>query len=59
MPPDFNELPVPKEQNASKKKEENQIKNLISRNEDDKTENNIVEKNTTIEDSLLKKIKDN
>ena len=59
MPPDFNELPVPKEQNVNSKKNEDEIKKLISSNEDEKIDNNIVEKKRTIEDSLLKKIKEN
>ena len=59
MPPDYNELPVPQKEIASNEKEENEIKKLISSNEDNKIENDIVEKNQTFEDSLLKKIKDN
>ena len=59
MPPDFNELPVPQEKNVTNEKDENEIKKLISNNEDNKIENDIVEKNQTFEDSLLKKIKDN
>ena len=59
MPPDFNELPVPKKQNVNNEKNEDKIKKLISSNEADKIDNNIEEKNRTIEDSLLKKIKEN
>lgn len=59
MPPDFNELPFPKEQNVNNEKNEDKIKKLISSNEADKIDNNIEEKNRTIEDSLLKKIKEN
>ena len=59
MPPDFNELPVPKKQNVNNEKNEDKIKKLISSNEDVKIDNNIEEKNRTIEDSLLKKIKEN
>ena len=59
MPPDFNELPIPQEKNASNEKDEDEIKKLISGNENEKIENDIVEKNQTLEDSLLKKIKDN
>ena len=57
MPPDFDELPVPKEETEISENDENEIKKLISINEDDKINNDISEKNKTIENSLLKKIK--
>ena len=59
MPPDFNELPVPQEENLSNQKDENEIKKLLSKNKGDKITNEIDEKNSSIENSLLKKIKDN
>ena len=59
MPPDFNELPIPQEENAGNEEDENQIKKLISENEEDKIKNEINEKNSSIENSLLKKIKEN
>ena len=59
MPPDFDELPVPQEEMESNENNENEIKKLISGSKDDKIENDIVEKNKTIENSLLKKIKKN
>ena len=59
MPPDFNELLIPKEQNINSEKNDDEIKKLISSSEDEKIDNNIVEKNRTVEDSLLKKIKEN
>ena len=59
MPPDFNELPIPQEKNANNENDENEIKKLLSKNKDDKIKNEIDEKNSSIENSLLKKIKDN
>ena len=59
MPPDFNELPIPQEKNANNENDENKIKKLLSKNEDDMIKNEISEKNSSIENSLLKKIKDN
>ena len=59
MPPDFNELPIPQEEGTNSEKDENEIKKLISKNEENKVKNDTAEKSKTIEDSLLKKIKDN
>ena len=59
MPPDYNELPVPKEENLINQKDENEIKKLLSKNKGDKITNEIDEKTSSIENSLLKKIKDN
>ena len=59
MPPDFNELPVPQEENLNNQKDENEIKKLLSKNKGDMIEKEISEKNSSIENSLLKKIKDN
>ena len=59
MPPDFNELPVPQDENLSIQKDENEIKKLLSKNKGGMTENEINEKNNSIEKSLLKKIKNN
>ena len=59
MPPDFNELPIPQEEGTNSEKDENEIKKLISKNEENKDKNDTAEKSKTIEDSILKKIKDN
>ena len=59
MPPDYNELPIPKEENLINQKDENEIKKLLSKNKGDKITNEIDEKTSSIENSLLKKIKDN
>ena len=59
MPPDFNDLPIPQEEDASNEDDENDIKKLLSENKADKIKDEIGEKNNSIENSLLKKIKDN
>tara|TARA_Y100000389_G_C17340554_1_gene453083 strand:- start:324 stop:632 length:309 start_codon:yes stop_codon:yes gene_type:complete len=56
MPPDYNELPFPKEQN---KKDENNIELLITNSNNIKVKDNVSEKNKSFEESLLKKIKEN
>ena len=57
MPPDYNELPIPKGENVEK--ETNDIKSLISKTNNDETKENLDEKNSTFESSILKKIKNN
>ena len=57
MPPDYNELPIPKKENVEK--ETNDIKSLISKTNNDETKENLDEKNSTFESSILKKIKNN
>ena len=57
MPPDFNDLPIP--QNENNESNENEIKKLILKKKDDELEKNISKKNKTFEDSFLKKIKEN
>ena len=59
MPPDYNELPVPKEENFVTESNENEIKTLISKTKNDKIVDNVDEKNKTFEELLLKKIKNN
>ena len=60
MPPDYNELPVPKENNIEKKSEGNEIGSLISKtkNQDELPENSDGT-NKNFEDLLLEKIKSN
>ena len=58
MPPDYYELPIPKGENVEKK-ETNDIKSLISKTNSDETKENLDEKNSTFEGSILKKIKNN
>ena len=61
MPPDFDELPLPNQNNQnSEKKKESDIKSLISNNEN--TSNNTQNsssQNTNFENSILEKIKKN
>ena len=59
MPPEFNELPIPENNNQnSEKNEEIDIKKLITNNENSSTEN-ISNQNTNFENSILEKIKNN
>ena len=57
MPPDYNELPIPKEENVEK--ETNDIKSLISKTKNDETKENLDEKKSTFISSILEKIKNN
>ena len=57
MPPDYNELPIPSEENV--KKESNEIKSLISKSKNGKIEDNFDEKSSSFEGSILEKIKNN
>ena len=57
MPPDYNELPIPNEEKVEK--ETNDIKSLISRSKNDQIKENLDEKNSTFESSILEKIKKN
>ena len=61
MPPEFNELPIPGNDNQEQKKDENlEIKSLItgSENKSSKSQNNS-NQNPTFENSILEKIKNN
>ena len=57
MPPDYNELPIPKEENVEK--ETNDIKSLISKTKNNETKENLDKKNSTFDSSILEKIKNN
>jgi hypothetical protein len=57
MPPDYNELPIPSEENV--KKESNEIKSLISKSKNGEIEENFDEKSSSFEGSILEKIKNN
>jgi hypothetical protein len=57
MPPEYNELPTPNERKVQK--DTNDIKSLISNSSNDEIKENLDEKNSTIENSILKKIKKN
>ena len=55
MPPDFEELPVPKKMKNLSDIKKNNIKEMIIENKIDENEKNETEKN--LEESILKKIK--
>ena len=60
MPPDFDELPTPESNNQLSKDSENlEIKSLITNTENSSTQNDNSGKNTSFENSILEKIKDN
>ena len=58
MPPDYNDLPVPDQNKETAETNENKIKDLITKKENEIGENNNSEDgNLDIEQSILKKIK--
>tara|TARA_Y100000287_G_scaffold113615_1_gene91294 strand:+ start:261 stop:578 length:318 start_codon:yes stop_codon:yes gene_type:complete len=59
MPPNYNELPKPKNNQQSLKKENNPIKSLLLQEDDALNDNEIDDKDKKLEDSLLEKIKKN
>ena len=59
MPPDFDELPIPKEQEEKMDKKENEFKTLISKENIENEPNNNKDVNTNLEETLLDKIKSN
>ncbi len=60
MPPNYNELPVPKSKKIEKKIEDNTIENLVKNNKIKSFESKkALEKNKNLEETLLEKIKNN
>ena len=57
MPPDYNELPIPSEENINKQC--NEIKSVISNAKNGEIEENFDEKSSSFEGSILEKIKNN
>ena len=57
MPPDYNDLPVPDQNNKTAETNENKIKDLLKNNNENAEMNNAEDGNTNIEQSILKKIK--
>jgi hypothetical protein len=55
MPPDYNELPIPNEENIEN--DSNEIKSLITKSKNIESEKKLDEKKSTFENSILKKIK--
>ena len=59
MPPEFNKLPLPDSiQNETKSLNENKIKNIIKKTEVSK-DDELINQNTSFENSILEKIKNN
>ena len=60
MPPDFDELPFPNSEGALNNNENNEIKKLITKSEDNiSNSDNSESANGTIEESILWKIRNN
>ena len=57
MPPNYNELPIPNEENINE--ESNEIKSLISKSKNGEIDENFDEKSSSFEGSILEKIKNN
>ena len=57
MPPDYNELPIPNEENLDKEK--NDIKSLISKSKNSDIKENSNENKSSFEGLILEKIKNN
>ena len=55
MPPEFNELPIPKKDNKKPELNDNKIQELLKVKESENIE--ILDSDETFENSLLKKIK--
>ena len=59
MPPDFEELPVPGVETVTEDKDQSEIKSLLSSdNKKPNNKTNTTQKPTTLESSILEKIKD-
>ena len=59
MPPNFNELPVPKQKESATQSESNEIKSLILKKKNTETTNDMSQTDKSFEDLILKKIKNN
>ena len=59
MPPNFNELPVPKPKDLAIQSKSNEIKSLISKKKNTEIKNDMSQKDKSFEDTILKKIKNN
>jgi len=58
MPPDYNDLPVPDQNKETAETNENKIKDLVTKKKNENGQNNnTVDSNLDIEQSILKKIK--
>ena len=60
MPPNFNELPIPKSQSILENEKNDEIKKLITKSENNSSNSDSsINSNTTFEELLLDKIKNN
>ena len=59
MPPDFDELPVPKPKESVSEPEEKNLKKLIINNDDSSITDSKANKNNNFEETILEKIKNN
>ena len=60
MPPDFDELPIPNSESALNNNQNNEIKKLITKSEDNiLSSDNSESTNSTVEEFILGKIKNN
>ena len=59
MPPGYDELPIPKDNETKNDVDEGNIKKLIINNTDNSESNNITNSDLTFEKNLLDKIKNN
>ena len=59
LPPDYNELPIPSENNNVTDDNKNKIEKLVNDKDDSKKSGNNIDENKNFEDSLLEKIKNN
>ena len=59
MPPNYNELPLPKTENKQTDSEESKIKELLTKEKNENNIKNTEDLNKSFEDMLLEKIKKN
>ena len=59
MPPNYNELPLPKTENEQTESEESKIKELLTKEKNENNIKNTEDLNKSFEDMLLEKIKKN
>jgi len=59
MPPNYNELPLPKTENEQTDSEESKIKELLTKEKNENNIKNTEDLNKSFEDMLLEKIKKN
>tara|TARA_Y100000590_G_scaffold426417_1_gene535483 strand:+ start:1624 stop:1941 length:318 start_codon:yes stop_codon:yes gene_type:complete len=58
MPPDIEELPLPLEEENQNKQEDNEIKELLTKDDKSESNNSNSNENTSLEKTILEKIQD-